>query len=204
MQFEVQEDALGSNSISIGLGRGGRRRKIYASPLCPFPWTMDDQGSEQRATTRFGLAHPSHQHDRLNTDQRDARHRLSYYSPIANGSYGIRSPDHGLFAFTTTNNKMKSSTQNTDEELLRNDNVNDNVPTPNHPDKHTNTNKNAASKHQPHRSKSRTDIWLERASNMPLVAALLAPLSTLLDIPALTVSLLNGLWLSVHNVVLSF
>lgn len=83
---------------------------------------------------------------------------------------------------------MKSSTRNTDEELLRNDNVNDSVPTPTHPDKHT-THNNASSKHLPRRSKSRTDIWLERASNMPLVAALLAPLSTLLDIPALTVSL---------------
>jgi hypothetical protein len=99
---------------------------------------------------------------------------------------------------------MKSSTRNTDEELLRNDN--DSVPTPNHDNNHNN-NKDASSKHLPHRPKSRTDIWLERASNMPLVAALLAPLSTLLDIPALTVSFpktKNGIELSVHNVKLSF
>jgi hypothetical protein len=110
-----------------------------------------------------------------------------------------------LFALTTTNNKMKSSTRNTDEELLRNDN--DSVPTPTNHDNNHPTNKDASSKHLPHRSKSRTDLWLERTSNMPLVAALLAPLSTLLDIPALTVSLpktKNGIGLSVHNVKLSF
>jgi hypothetical protein len=188
LQFEVRGTLSEVIRIRSDKAGGGRRSERDTRRPSLLSLSMDDRGSKQRATTRFGLAHPSHRHNRLNTDLKDTRHRLLYYYSIVNGSHGFYGTDHGLFAFTITNNKMKSSTRNTDEELLRNDNVNDNVPTTNHDNNHTN-NKDASSKHLPHRSKSRTDIWLERASNMPLVAALLAPLSTLLDIPALTVSL---------------
>ena len=37
------------------------------------------------------------------------------------------------------------------------------------------------------KAESRKRLWLNRASSLPLIAALLAPLSTLLDIPAMTV-----------------
>lgn len=50
-------------------------------------------------------------------------------------------------------------------------------------DKHSADNHKSAE-----RTKSRTTLVLERASSLPLIAALLAPLSTLLDIPAMTVS----------------
>ena len=39
-----------------------------------------------------------------------------------------------------------------------------------------------------HQHFRRPDDWSRRLNSMPLVAALLAPLSTLLDIPAMTVS----------------
>jgi len=39
-----------------------------------------------------------------------------------------------------------------------------------------------------HKHLRRPDDWSRRLNSMPLVAALLAPLSTLLDIPAMTVS----------------